>query len=431
METPSSTVETEVREAVLAILHDWVDSSPAAIERFLGAVVARFTGYGTGPGDYYADRGELQAMVEREHAGMSYPFTLDVPWMTARVLDPTAALAVGEIAVTIDLGDETIVETPRFTFVLTRHDGRWLLDHFHFSVPDAMQEDEGTMNDLLNTRNRQLQEEVERQTADLNEALHSLRAAQAQLVQQEKLASLGQLTAGIAHEIKNPLNFVTNFAQLSRELVNELNETTDPDEQAALLADLQANTEKIEAHGRRADSIVRAMMAHARGGVGERRPVDLNSLVGEYADLAWHGFRARRPEVNVLVNRDLAPDTGKVDAVPQEIGRVLINLLDNAFDAVADRALATEGTYVPTVTVSTHRRDGHAVVQVTDNGGGLSPEIRDRVFEPFFTTKPTGRGTGLGLSLSHDIVAQGHGGTLNVEGTEGEGASFVMRLPAS
>ena len=428
METPPSTAEAEVREAVLTILHDWVDSSPEAIDRFLGAVVTSFTGYGTGPGDYYADRGELQEMVVREHAGMSHPFTLDVPWMTVHVLHPTAAVAVGEIAVTIDLGDETIVEKPRFTFALTRRDGRWLLAHFHFSVPDAMQEDRGTMNDLLDTRNRQLQEEVERRTADLNEALRSLRAAQARMVQQEKLASLGQLTAGIAHEIKNPLNFVNNFAQLSRELADELGDATDPDEQAELLADLKANAEKIEAHGRRADSIVRAMMAHARGGSGEWEAVSLNDLVEEYSDLAWHGFRARHPEINVVLHRDLAADAGEVHAVPQEIGRVLINLLDNAFDAVAERARSDGRTYVPTVTVATARRDGRVSVQVLDNGVGLSPEARSRVFEPFFTTKPTGEGTGLGLSLSHDIV-QGHGGTLEVESDPRVQTTFVVTLP--
>ncbi len=416
--------EADVRAAIHALLHDWVDSSPEATERFLAAVRPSFTGYGTGPGDYYADAGELREMVVREHAGMSYPFTLDIPWTTVHVLSETAAVAVGEIAVTIELPGETIVERPRFTFALRREDGRWMLAHFHFSVPDAMQEDRGTMNDLLDTRTRQLQAEVERRTAELNAALEDLQAAQARLVQQEKMASLGQLTAGIAHEIKNPLNFVTNFAGLSVELVDELDETDDEAERADLLADLRTNAEKIQSHGRRADAIVRAMMAHARSGGGDRRPVAVDTLVSEYADLAWHGLKARRPHARVDLRRELGAVGVEVQASPQEIGRVLINLLDNAFDAVAGRE-------APTVTVATRRTDGGVQIRVSDNGPGIPEAERGRVFEPFYTTKPTGEGTGLGLSLAHDVVAQGHGGTLEVEGAEGEGATFVVTLPAA
>ncbi|PAP75168.1 sensor histidine kinase [Rubrivirga marina] len=421
--------EADVRAAIHALLHDWVDSSPEATERFLGAVRPSFTGYGTGPGDYYADAGELREMVVREHAGMSYPFTLDIPWTTVHVLSETAAVAVGEIAVTIELPDETVVERPRFTFALRREGGRWMLAHFHFSVPDAMQEDRDTMNDLLDTRTRQLQAEVERRTAELNAAVDDLKAAQARLVQQEKMASLGQLTAGIAHEIKNPLNFVTNFAGLSVELVGDLDQVDDPEERAEILADLRTNAEKIQSHGRRADSIVRAMMAHARSGSGNRQTVVLDDLVAEYADLAWHGLKARKPNAKVEVRRQLAAEGAEVDIVPEEIGRVLINLLDNAFDAVAERAEAEGSGYAPTVTVSTRRTDGAVEVRVTDNGPGLPEAVRGRVFEPFFTTKPTGEGTGLGLSLAHEVVAQGHGGALEVEDVEGEGATFLVTLP--
>jgi signal transduction histidine kinase len=421
--------EADVRAAIRALLHDWVDDSPEATERFLSAVRPSFTGYGTGPGDYYADAGELREMVRREHAGMSHPFTLDVPWTTVHLLADDAAVAVGEIAVTIELPDETIVERPRFTFAL-RHEGdRWMLAHFHFSVPDAMQEDRGTMNDLLDTRTRQLQAEVERRTAELNAAVEELRAAQARLVQQEKMASLGQLTAGIAHEIKNPLNFVTNFAGLSVELVDELDETDDETERADLLADLRTNAEKIQRHGRRADAIVRAMMAHARSGGGDRRALAVDTLVAEYADLAWHGLKARRPHARVDLRRELGALGVEVEASPQEIGRVLINLLDNAFDAVGSRAEAEGPGFAPTVTVSTRPTDGGVEIRVVDNGPGVPEAERGRVFEPFYTTKPTGEGTGLGLSLAHDVVAQGHGGTLEVEDAEGEGAAFVVTLP--
>lgn len=427
---PTLPDDPTIRDAVHALLHDWVDASPEATERFMDAVRPSFTGYGTGPGDYYADRDALRAMVRREHAGMSYPFTLDVPWMTVHRLHADAAVAVGEIEVTIDLDGETVVEKPRFTFALDRQDGRWLLAHFHFSVPDVMQPEQGTMNDLLDERTRQLQEEVARRTEELNQSLADLKAAQAQLVQQEKMASLGALTAGIAHEIKNPLNFVTNFASLSQELVDELAEETDPEERAAILSDLRLNVEKIEQHGRRADGIVRAMMDHARSGSGDRQQVALNPLVAEYVGHVAHAARVQHPTFSVAPSLDLGPEVGEVEAVPQEIGRVLINLVGNALDAVRTRA-AADPDYAPAVTVSTRRAEGAVVVRVADNGTGMPEAVRARVFEPFFTTKPTGQGTGLGLSLSHDIVVQGHRGTLAVESTEGVGTTFVLTLPTA
>ncbi|MDX1530011.1 MAG: ATP-binding protein [Rhodothermales bacterium] len=423
MPTPRAT-EAEVRDVVRAILRDWLDPAAEATERFLAWVAPDFTGYGTGPGDYYADRDDLRAMVRREHEGMSFPFTLDVPWMKVRLPHPSVALAEGQIRVEIDTGAETLVEAPRFTFALERQgDGRWLLVHFHFSVPDAMQNEGDTMDDLLWTRNRELERLVAERTADLE-------AAQAQLVQQEKLASLGALTAGIAHEIKNPLNFVVNFAGISRELADDLEGEADPAEQEALLADLKANAAKIEEHGRRADAIVRAMMEHARSGSGERRAVDLNALVREYVGLAYHGARARHPAFTVTLEQRFAEAVGRVEVVPQEIGRVLINLLDNAFDAVRQRAADGDAAYVPTVQVSTRRTDDRVEVRVEDNGPGIPEDTAAKIFEPFFTTKPSGEGTGLGLSLSYDIVVQGHGGALEVESADGGGTVFTVGLPA-
>jgi signal transduction histidine kinase len=243
------------------------------------------------------------------------------------------------------------------------------------------------------------------------------------------MASLGRLTAGIAHEIKNPLNFVNNFAGLSQELVAELEAEADPAVRQALLADLKANAAKIEEHGRRADAIVRAMMDHARGGSGERRSVALNGLVEEYARHAYHALRARHPAFAVTLDLDLAEDAGEVEVVPQDIGRVLLNLLGNAFDAVRARAAEAEGTYAPAVRVVTRRTDEGVEVRVEDNGCGMPAEVQARAFEPFFTTKPTGTGTGLGLSMSYDVVTQGHGGTLTVESEPGVGSTFAMTLP--
>jgi signal transduction histidine kinase len=276
---------------------------------------------------------------------------------------------------------------------------------------------------------RQLHADLEAARREIEDALAELRATQQRLIQSEKMASLGQLTAGIAHEIKNPLNFVNNFAALSREIVADLENETDPNEQQALLADLKINAEKIEEHGRRADSIVRQMMEHAHSGSGNRETVVLNALMEEYVNLAYHGMRARHPEFDVVVRRQLADDAGEVELVPPEIGRVLINILDNAFDALRKHAREADRTYTPTVTVSTRRGAAQVEIQVSDNGPGMADGVRQKVFEPFYTTKPTGEGTGLGLSLAYDIVTKGHNGTLTVDSKAGHGATFVLTLP--
>ena len=273
----------------------------------------------------------------------------------------------------------------------------------------------------------------------LEASLRDLQATQAQLVQSEKLASLGQLTAGIAHEIKNPLNFVNNFADLSVDLAKELREEMEeaPDKPAGvileevgdLLDDLQENCRRIHEHGQRADRIVRSMLLHSRGGSSERGAVGLNRFVDEYANLAFHGARANDSDFQVEIVRDFDEAAGEVEVVPQEFGRVLINLLTNAFHAVNERARAERDGYAPTVTVRTRRTGQQAVVEVEDNGTGIPAKVKERIFEPFFTTKKTGEGTGLGLSLAHDIVTGVHGGTMTVESEEGEGTTFRIELP--
>ncbi len=279
--------------------------------------------------------------------------------------------------------------------------------------------------------------EIERAYHELESTHARLKSTQDQLVHQEKLASLGALTAGIAHEIKNPLNFVNNFAQLTSELVHELRAeaTTRPDLRVAdvedLLADLELNATKIAEHGKRADGIIRGMLSHARGTTGQREATDLNALADEYATLAYHGARAQQPEVQVQLEKDLDPTVGRVEVLPQEISRVLLNLLSNAFYAVGQvQSNGQAAPYVPTVRIVTRRQPGVVVVRVEDNGPGIPDDVRRRIFEPFFTTKPTGEGTGLGLSLSHEI-AQAHGGTLTVERPDGTGTAFVLSLPAT
>jgi two-component system NtrC family sensor kinase len=285
-------------------------------------------------------------------------------------------------------------------------------------------------------------EEARRARTAAEAALADLRRAQDRLIQSEKMASLGQLTAGIAHEIKNPLNFVNNFAGLSVELLDELKETAAPaiagmaeDERAELdeiVGMLTGNLEKIAEHGKRADGIVKSMLEHSRGVSGERREVDLNALVEEALNLAYHGARAQDASFNITLEREFDPAAAPIELAPQEITRVFLNLIGNGFYAASKRAGGDgEAGYRPTLQVST-RDLGEAVeVRVRDNGTGIPPEIRDQLFQPFFTTKPTGEGTGLGLSISWDIVTQQHGGSIEVDSQPGEFTEFTIRLPRS
>lgn len=287
-------------------------------------------------------------------------------------------------------------------------------------------------------REMQQAREIEKAYRALEEAHHNLQTTQAQLIQSEKMASLGALTAGIAHEIKNPLNFVNNFASLSSELTEEILEQLDaqPEKNVSeirseldeLLLDLKTSVEKINEHGKRADGIVRAMMQHASGSSGKVEATDINALINEHIDLAYHGKRAQLADFDVTITRDLDLQVGILDLVPQEIGRVILNLLGNAFDAIYDRSQYTEG-YSPQVIVSTSLMTDAVEIRVVDNGVGIDKENLDRVFEPFFTTKPANKGTGLGLSLSFDIISQGHGGTLHVESTPGKGTTMIIALP--
>ncbi len=282
--------------------------------------------------------------------------------------------------------------------------------------------------------------DINRQKEALQEALHELKATQAQLIQSEKMASLGELTAGIAHEIQNPLNFVTNFSDVSKELVDELLtelKNNNPSEAAIVARDLQANLDKIMHHGRRADSIVKGMLQHSRTSTGQKESTDINLLADEYLRLAYHGLRAKDKSFNATLHTEFDPAIGNMNLAAQEIGRVLLNLINNAFYAVQDKKAevaeqpAAGKPYEPTVTVRTKRLGNSVEVTVMDNGKGIPEEIRNKIFQPFFTTKPTGQGTGLGLSLSYDIV-KAHGGTLQVVSPVPEyqaGAAFVLRLP--
>ena len=269
----------------------------------------------------------------------------------------------------------------------------------------------------------------------IEQTLSNLKAAQSQLIQSEKMASLGELTAGIAHEIQNPLNFVNNFSEVNKELLEELegerskvkgerNEETENE----IINDIKENEQKINHHGQRADAIVKGMLQHSRASTGKKEPTDINALADEYLRLSYHGLRAKDKSFNATINTDFDDTINEINIIPQDIGRVILNLLTNAFYAVNEKKQQQPEGYGPTVSVSTKKIGDKVEVKVTDNGNGISQKVLDKIYQPFFTTKPTGQGTGLGLSLSYDII-KAHGGDIKVETKEGEGTTFTIQFP--
>ena len=283
---------------------------------------------------------------------------------------------------------------------------------------------------ILASQTETLEKQVTERTAQLNKSLEDLKATQAQLIQSEKMASLGELTAGIAHEIQNPLNFVNNFSEVNKELLGEMKveiEKRNYDGVGSIASDVIDNEEKINHHGKRADAIVKNMLQHSRIGSGKKEPTDINKLADEYLRLAYHGLRAKDKSFNAEIKTDFDEGIGKVNFVPEDVGRVLLNLFNNAFYAVNEKAKLGAVSYEPRVTASTKKLDGKIEISVTDNGNGIPQNIVDKIFQPFFTTKPTGQGTGLGLSLAYDIV-KAHAGEIRVQTREGEGSEFIIVL---
>jgi two-component system, NtrC family, sensor kinase len=314
----------------------------------------------------------------------------------------------------------------------TRPDGR-IIEVRRNPVPDG-----GFVLIYADITERKRAEEAIRAARDAAEtALRGLQAAQDRLVQTQKLASLGQLTAGIAHEIKNPLNFVNNFSALSVELADELSEALKPvalpgkvrEEVKELTGTLKDNLERVVQHGKRADSIVKNMLLHSREGSGEHRPVEINAIIDESLNLAYHGARAEKQGFNITLERDFDPAVGLADIYPQEVTRVLLNLISNGFYAATQRARVTGDGFEPRLMAATRSLGDRVEVRIRDNGTGIPPDIQEKIFNPFFTTKPAGEGTGLGLSMSHDIVVKQHGGTIEVVTEPGSFTEFIITLP--
>jgi len=278
-----------------------------------------------------------------------------------------------------------------------------------------------TANILLESQKRQIQD-----------ALQGLKVTQTQLIQSEKMASLGELTAGIAHEIQNPLNFVNNFSEVSVELLAELKEEEEKGNKEDVIAiadDLTQNLEKIRHHGKRADAIVKGMLQHSKATSGQKEPTNINALADEYMRLAYHGLRAKDKSFNAELTTHFDKNLPNISVIPQDIGRVLLNLFNNAFYAVHQQQKTAGADYKPEVTVITLSENGQVIINVKDNGNGIPDNIKDKIMQPFFTTKPTGEGTGLGLSLTYDIAVKGHGGGIQVNSKEGEGSEFIVTLP--
>lgn len=343
-----------------------------------------------------------------------------------------------EVAILVD---EILIKMPmetgvhellvRISTVFEYREEAWKVIHWHASTPVATEGDTWHI-DEWKRKNDELQKLVNEKTAALKNSLEELKATQAQLIHSEKMASLGELTAGIAHEIQNPLNFVNNFSEVNKELLFELNEEIEKGnlkEVESLAKNIIENEQKINHHGKRADAIVKGMLQHSRSSTGIKEPTNINALADEYLRLAYHGLRAKDKTFNATLKTAFDESIGYINIIPQDVGRVILNLFTNAFYAVNEKKQQQLNGYDPTVSVITKKSNDQVEIIVKDNGMGISQQTLEKIFQPFFTTKPTGQGTGLGLSMSYDIIVKGHGGELIPESEEGIGTSFTIRLP--
>jgi len=389
---------------------------------------------GTGLHEKAANKAEYRIMNEKGVNQFPEPFQIDFIWTNISMFHKQAVVTC-EVIWKQSINGKVSSELVRSTTLLNYEEDAWKIVHVHGSVPDyRLAEGEYMTTEKILLRNRELEQKVFERTQELGKSLAELKATQSQLIQSEKMASLGELTAGIAHEIQNPLNFVNNFSEVNVELVAELKlelEKGDIAEAIAIADDIAINEGKILQHGKRADSIVKGMLQHSRSSNGINEPTDINALADEYLRLSYHGLRAKDKSFNADFKTEFDASMPKINIIPQDIGRVLLNLINNAFYVVAERQKNLSGleeTYKPSVTIITKNLGDRIEISVMDNGNGIPEEIRNKIFQPFFTTKPTGEGTGLGLSLSYDIV-KAHGGEIKAESLSGEGTTFVITLP--
>ncbi|MBO3117171.1 nuclear transport factor 2 family protein [Winogradskyella sp. DF17] len=408
------------------------------ISRSKDFVLPDVMGYGTTINEYISNFDEfkqlLQLGIDTREAlkDISYSIT---PIFKKNLGDANTVLTVNEITLTYTLDGNKKVLDLRLSTIYVFKESKWKVLHWHGSL--GMDEEDGTWHqEEWKRENEKLQQKVNEQTEELKKSFEELKATQNQLIHAEKMASLGELTAGIAHEIQNPLNFVNNFSEVSNELIDEMAEELnngDIEEAKAIAEDVKQNLEKINHHGKRADSIVKGMLQHSRNSTDDKEETDINKLADEYLRLAYHGHRAKDKSFNATLETNFDKSIDLIQVIPQDIGRVILNLVTNAFYAVDEKqkALYEKGNsnYKPTVTVTTKKEEKLVSIAVKDNGGGIPKSVRKKIFEPFYTTKPTGKGTGLGLSMSYDIVTKGHDGELKVESETGGETIFIIELP--
>jgi signal transduction histidine kinase len=424
-----------------------IDSSMDNLEVYIDKDVM---GYGTTLDEKILSFSGFQELMHRQREqseGLQMEWELN-PVLRRVLPQENAAVYADDILLKITMAHETVEMRLRCSVVMEFKKDTWVVIHWHASKPEAVTSEEDTFGlEEWKTKNEALEKKVTEKTAQLQHSLNDLKATQAQLIQSEKMASLGELTAGIAHEIQNPLNFVNNFSEVSNEMIQEIKEERakkkeERDEalEDELLKDIADNLQKISHHGKRADAIVKGMLLHSRSSSGVKEPTNINALADEYLRLSYHGLRAKDKFFNANFSTDFDESIGKISIVPQDIGRVIMNLVTNAFYAVNEKKAESlkqnaEGdVFEPKVSIITKKEGNQVLISVSDNGNGIPASVKEKIFQPFFTTKPTGKGTGLGLSLSYDIV-KAHGGELSVrtplekvEKAEGEGTTFIITL---
>jgi len=411
------------------------------LDRLEDLLAKEIMAIGTAQDEIYFTIQEVKDMIWRQKeqtAGMNLRYRKNELYRNY-IPGSDDAIIVDDITLLLDVNNEVLEISFRFTTVYKFQDAAWKILHFHASKPENVESNSDTFGiEEWKKKTEELQKLVEERTKELviknsslNDAIQELKATQAQLIQSEKMASLGELTAGIAHEIQNPLNFVNNFSEVNNELLKELKAEAEKEnfEEVKIIAnDIAFNSEKINHHGKRADSIVKGMLQHSRTGSGQKEPTNINALCDEYLRLAYHGLRAKDKSFNATTKTDFDNNIGNINIIPQDIGRVVLNLINNAFYVIDEKKKQSGNEYEPAVSVSTKKVGDKVLITVKDNGTGIPSKIVDKIFQPFFTTKPTGQGTGLGLSLSYDII-KAHGGELKVETKENEGTEFTIVLP--
>lgn len=393
------------------------------------------SGWGTTVDEKILEINRLRKMlVDQKVQGKGIEMKYVIEKVNQRI-SPENDMAIFTDEVRINMNIESDINTInlRLSTVYEFYETNWKIVHFHGSTAVESKDDTWHLNEWKR-KNEELQKLVKEKTADLEKTLENLKATQAQLIHSEKMASLGELTAGIAHEIQNPLNFVNNFSEVSEELVTELKEELkkgDVKEAKIISDDVVENLKKINYHGQRAAFIVKGMLEHSRTSTGEKKQTNINVLAEEFLKLSYHGLRAKDKTFNAGIKLEFDKNLPLINVVAQDFGRVLLNLINNAFYAVAEKQIQHPENYEPEVMVSTKLIGNNIEISVSDNGNGIPAEVKEKIFQPFFTTKPAGEGTGLGLSLSYDIITKGHNGNLKVETIEQQGTKFIINIPVN